>query len=345
MAQQQVTIRSSEKRRRSVTAVIGFLVIVLLLICGLTLVLVRNVLMGTRREPQPVLAGVQVETVAELPGDRAYPDSISVGPDGNLYVSSYCEGDIWRITPDGELTIYFDGEDGIGAASGIAFAPDGSLWVIDGGSCSPRSWSATLKRIEPNGEDVARVSNIGSEDLPNALAFDSEGNLYLTDSRDGSIRRLDGETFITWWDALSGDASLTGLEHDRTTNSLITADTENGILYRVPIGADGLAGTPEVLVDNTDDELDGLTVDEQGRVFFTQYSRNQVAMWQAGFGVTILAKDFREPSDIAYLDGVLYITNVDSISLAPLLSLLIDPSLPFTVDKIVLPNDMNATQQ
>lgn len=341
MTQQQPNVRSTESRRRSTTMIVGLLVIALLLICGLTLVLVRNALTGTRREPKPVLAGVQVQTFVELPGNRAYPDSITVGPDGNLYVSSFCEGDIWQITPDGELTTYFAGEDGIGAASGLAFAPDGALYVIDGGSCSPRSWSATLRRIDPSGQSIERITDIGKDDLPNALTFDANGILYVSDSRTGAVRRLEGDSFINWWDAPSGDASLTGLAYDATTNSLITADTENGLLYRVPILADGVSGDAEVLVDNTDDELDGLTVDNQGRVFFTQYNRNQVAMFQPRFGVTILAEDFREPSDVAYLGGSLYVTNVDSISLAPLISLLVDPSLPFTVDQIILPDDLS----
>ncbi|PJF39389.1 MAG: hypothetical protein CUN55_14480, partial [Phototrophicales bacterium] len=302
MVKPQASIRSTASRRRNASFVIAFLVVVLLLICGLTLVLIRGTISGTRREPKPVLAGVIVETFVELPGKRAYPDSITIGPDGNLYVSSYCEGDIWRITPDGQLDVYFDGDDGIGAASGLAFAPDGMLYVIDGGDCSPRKWSATLKRIAPETKTVERVTNIGTEDLPNALAFDADGNLYVSDSRTGAIRRLEGENFITWWDAPSRDASLTGLAYDFVNNGLVTADTENGILYRVPIMPDGTAGNPQVLVDNTDIELDGLTVDDRGRVFFTQYNLNQVAMYQPESGVTILAKDFRQPSDIAYLN-------------------------------------------
>ena len=34
-----------------------------------------------------------------LPGERAYPESISAAPDGTLYVSSPAVGGIWRIKP------------------------------------------------------------------------------------------------------------------------------------------------------------------------------------------------------------------------------------------------------
>lgn len=341
MAQQQVSMRSTESRRRSATLVIGFVVIALLLICGLTLVLIRQALTGTRSEPQPVLPGVTVETFVELSGNRAYPDTVIVGPDGNLYVSSFCEGDIWQVTPDGEVNTYFDGDDGIGAASGMAFGPDGSLFVIDGGSCSPQSWSASLKRIDPMAESVERVSNIDEEDVPTALTFDGDGNLYYSDSRTGEVRRLEDDNFIVWWAATSEDASLTGIAYDMLNNAIVTADTATGIIYSIPINEDGTAGEADVLVDNTENELDGLTVDTQGRVFFTQYNQNQVAMYQPRFGVTILAEDFREPSSVAYLNGAIYVTNVDSISLAPLISLLVEPSLPFTVDVITLPDNLN----
>jgi len=35
----------------------------------------------------------------EVPGDRAYPESISAAPDGTLYVSSLASGGIARIKP------------------------------------------------------------------------------------------------------------------------------------------------------------------------------------------------------------------------------------------------------
>ncbi|HLA45807.1 MAG TPA: hypothetical protein VJZ27_20330, partial [Aggregatilineales bacterium] len=52
--------------------------------------------------------------------------------------------------------------------------------------------------------------------------------------------------------------------------------------------------------------------------------------------MTVLARDFREPSDVAYLDGRIYVTNFDGVSLAPVISLIIDPALPFSIDVIDL---------
>ena len=35
----------------------------------------------------------------KLPRDRVYPESITAGPDGTLYVSSPAVGGVWRIKP------------------------------------------------------------------------------------------------------------------------------------------------------------------------------------------------------------------------------------------------------
>jgi streptogramin lyase len=35
----------------------------------------------------------------KLPGDHAYPESITAAPDGTLYVSSPAVGGVWRIKP------------------------------------------------------------------------------------------------------------------------------------------------------------------------------------------------------------------------------------------------------
>ncbi len=330
---------AQEARRRGFRFLFVFITIALIVICGLTVLLIRNALLNDRREPSPVLPGVSVETLAELPGDDVYPEALTLGLDGNIYVSSYCTGDILRVTPDGEVDTYYSGDD-IGAASGLAFSPTGALYVVDGRDCNPRRWTATIKRIAPDGETVERVSDVDENDIPNALAFDEDGRLYMTDTQNGTIRRLEDDAFLDWWQSPDNDARLTGLAFDPTTGTFIVADTEYGKLWRVGFDNEGRALEGELLFEREDRALDGISLDEQGRVYVTLFNVNQVALWQAGLGFTILADDFREPSDVLYLDGQVYVTNFDSVSLAPLVGWLLEPSLPFTVDVIDLPDDL-----
>jgi hypothetical protein len=61
----------------------------------------------------------------KLPGDRAYPESITAAPDGTLYVGSPAVGGVWRIKPQtGEQP-----PQGAPGLDGIAFGGDGSLYV------------------------------------------------------------------------------------------------------------------------------------------------------------------------------------------------------------------------
>ncbi len=339
--------RVPQSKRRRVIQLYGCLTIAIVLICGVTLFAVRSVIMGERRDPQAVLSGATVHSLSELPGDRAYPEALTIGPDGNIYVASFCTGDIWQITPAGEHQTWLRGGEGnIQAASGLAFAPNGALYVIDRGDCSPREGESSIKRISPDRQTIETVGDINENDIPNALAFDSAGTLYLTDTQHGTVRRLNTEDrFETWWVLPNiGDdtARPTGLAYDSVNDALLVADTESGSIYRVGFNVDRGAAQAETLYRQDTRELDGLTVDEQGRIYVTLFNLNTVAMLHPEVGLTILAEDFREPSDVAYLDGVIYVTNFDSLSLAPLVGWLIDPSLPFTVDAITLPTEAEA---
>jgi uncharacterized protein (TIGR03437 family) len=89
------------------------------------------------------------------------PSGVAVDPSGNLYVSDYAYSVVWKITPGGAVSV-FAGVEGQSGYSG-----DGS-------------------------------PAIGSELYsPMGLAFDSSGNLYIADSMNGRVRRVDTNGIIT----------------------------------------------------------------------------------------------------------------------------------------------------
>jgi sugar lactone lactonase YvrE len=337
---EQFSAEQQRGRVRRVFFFMGIFIFALIIICGLTVLLIRNSL-NRRAEPRAVLDGATVTTLVELPGDKAFPQRITIGPDRALYVSGFCTGDIWRITAGGELTIWFRGDDGIEAAMGLAFADNGDLFVADRGDCDPRNSRSSLKRISADRTTVETLVGLETDSIPNSLVVDALGHLYFTDTQNGMVGTLNADNrLVSWWKlpkVNDKDPRPTGLFYDTTTDSLLVADTQSGTIYRLNFTQDRQpALPPTILYQNDEREIDGLTVDGEGHVVMTLVDANKIAHLVDGRAL-IIAENFRGPSDVVYLDGALYVTNFDGVSLAPLINLLVSPSLPFTVDVITLP--------
>lgn len=316
-----------------------FLGVAVIAICGATFGLVIRSFQGERNEPfvtDPALASVR--TLVELEDEKAYPEAITVGNDGNIYSGSFCTGEIWQITPDGELSIWLEEGAGVASVSGMAFNSQGVLYVVDHGDCDPRRSVSSLKRVLPDGtvEDFGIASD---DEIPNGLAFDRDDRLYVVDTQAKHIRTYDDEGQWQVWFEFPDNVETplpTGIAYDADNHDIIAADSATGTILRLPIDEDGTASEFEVLYSDRDRDFDGLTLDDEGRVILTSYAENEVLRVDTDGTFTVLAKNFRTPSDVAYLDGRIYVTNFDAISLAPLISIFLDPSLPFTIDVIEL---------
>lgn len=326
-----------DRRMRGINiGVMLVFVVSILAICGLSFYLVIGSLQGERKEPKTNLAGITVSTLIELEDEEAFPDALTIGADGNLYSGSFCTGEIWRITPEGESETFLKKDSGVGAASGMAFSPSGDLFVIDRDDCDPRKSISKIKKIAPDGT-VSDFGDIENNEILSSLAFSPDGILYATDTQLGEIRFYtpDG-TGATWWELPErrNEARPTGLEYDPVNHALVVADTNNGFIYRVEITPEGQPGNSTEIYEQSSGELDGLTLDDDGNLIITRFDTSEVAMIDTAGNFTILAENFREPSDVAYMDGKIYVANFDGISLAPVVGIFIDPSLPFTIDVV-----------
>lgn len=342
MTDNQLTPAQQQSRLRRIIFFMGLFTVGIVVVCGFTVFLIRESL-SSRREPEIVLDGATVETFVELPGDDAHPLRIIVGPDDDLYVGSFCTGVIWQITPEGERSTWYDGDD-IKAAGGMAFDDDGNLYVADRGDCDPRQGTSRLKRISADGSTVDTIEGIGDDDIPNDIVVDPTTNtVYFTDTQNSSVRYIDADGGISaWWELPEVDDLTprpTGLEYDPINDALIIADTASGTIYRVSFDQDRQPlNPPQVIYQNNDRDLDGLTITDDGEVIFTMFNVNKVARLvdQSGF---VIAEEFREPSDVAFLNDRIFVTNFDGVGLAPIIGFFVSPSLPFTVDVITLPEE------
>jgi hypothetical protein len=117
--------------------------------------------------------------------------NIAFDPSGNLWISSICGGEVFRLraadlttsgakTADVAITALFD-EGGVGNSEGLAFDREGNLWV--GGGPALRRFDAA--RLDESSAEPADLELTVKDDLTgltgNNLAFDKAGNLWATD--------------------------------------------------------------------------------------------------------------------------------------------------------------------
>ena len=145
------------------------------------------------------------------------PTSMTLGPDGQLYVSSRFEGRVYRIFDDGRYEVMASD---LGVACGLAFGSDGSLFVGDRSgtvfrvdrrgrtetfATVPSSIAAFHLAMSPDGmlfvsaptlasyDSLFRIDSEGRVETlkvpfgrPQGLAFDSSGVLHVVEALAGS---------------------------------------------------------------------------------------------------------------------------------------------------------------
>jgi sugar lactone lactonase YvrE len=136
----------------------------------------------------------------ELPGDQAYPESISAASDGTIYVSSLASGGIFRIAPGsakGEVWIKpgaFDSRSTLGVLVDEATK---TLWVcsndmsgmgVPGPSTVTGSYVKGFDLATGEGKFSAKLP--GEHTLCNDMAIGPDGSLFVTNSLAPQILRL-----------------------------------------------------------------------------------------------------------------------------------------------------------
>src|SRR6266446_3963883 len=116
------------------------------------------------------------------------PDSITVGPDGNLWFTEDSGNKIGRITPAGVITEFplppnlNCPPNGSNSPLGITAGPDGNLWFTE--SCGNK-----VGRITPTG-DITEFAVATPGSGPMGITVGADGNLWFTESNSNKIGRV-----------------------------------------------------------------------------------------------------------------------------------------------------------
>jgi sugar lactone lactonase YvrE len=193
---------------------------------------------------------------------------LAFSPDGDLFVTSRAEGNVYRVDEAGEPTIYAEG---MGVATGATFDAEGNLFVGDRSgtifkidtqrqifvhatlepsvaayhlamgvndtlyvTAPTLSSNDVLWAIEPNGDTRAWYSGLGR---PQGLALDKDGNVYVAaclHGRRGLVRvTAEGDASL-----VVAGAGLVGVAFSPMgTTVLATGEA----VYDVDLGVEGLS--------------------------------------------------------------------------------------------------------
>lgn len=154
--------------------------------------------------------------VAVANANLAQPYGVAVGPDGSVFVTELVGNRVRRIRPDGIVTtIAGTGQQGYGgdggaatsarlnAPAGIAVAADGTVFVTElkGHRVRRIATDGTITTVAGTGEaGFTGDGGPGGDAALSAPAFcviGPDGNLYVSDSGNGRVRRIASDGTIT----------------------------------------------------------------------------------------------------------------------------------------------------
>ena len=268
-----------------------------------------------------------------------FPVDVDIDGAGNLYVADLLNERIWRIGTNGKISTYAGGgepPDGVGdggpatsarfAPHGISLDRDGNLYIADSDAYSTPP-HARIRKVDAKTQTITTVAGSATLgysgdsgqatqaqlDTPADVIVDGSGVMFIADTNNGAIRRVDATGKITTYAGPKQDgepvgdggpaanARLTPLHMflNRTTDDLYVADfsshrvrkiDRNGIIttvagsafayYEGGFGGDnGPATDARINFDYGD--FSGIALGPNGDLYFSDGANNRVRVVSA----------------------------------------------------------------
>ena len=276
---------------------------------------------------------------AVLPDYVATPDGMAIDAEGNLilacpnYADQTLPGCILKIDKDKNITKWFDGpvheETGLASPMGIAFGPDGDLYICDNQGWPGRPElirKGRILRVRLDGDKIVKTTVVAKNmEHPNGMRI-RDGYVYVTQSTLELVKhpsgklvscvyrfRLDDEniditntledkniltTFIT--QNPDDQYGVDGIEFDREGN-LLVGNFGDGAVYKVTFNDDLSVKSNEIWAQDKEnlESTDGMIMDDEGNLYIADFCVNAIVKILPDGTVTKLAQN----GDTDGLDG------------------------------------------
>jgi streptogramin lyase len=139
-----------------------------------------------------------VSTYAKGLNTLPHPSRVCTTPDGNIYVTSYTEGKVFKLDAAGKVTVVLKD---VKKPMGIKADQAGNVYVMLTGENK-------IVKIAPNG-NVSTVKINANPNSAQDLAIANDGTLYIADTGNSRILKVDPSGTVT---TLAGKIAVFGLK-------------------------------------------------------------------------------------------------------------------------------------
>jgi gluconolactonase len=218
--------------------------------------------------------------------DGAPTASFLEGPsfdrDGNLWVTDIPWGRLFKITPDGTLSLVFEYD---GEPNGLKFHRDGRAFISD--------HKHGIMAFDPRRGSIEPVLERGRFERfkgVNDLVFAGNGDLYFTDQGMSGLHDPTGRVYRLRANGaldclLDKVPSPNGLALNKTETILYLCVTRNNAIWRVPLMGDGVGRVGIFIQMSGGTGPDGMAMDES----------DNLAVCHVGLGTVWLFSHLGEP--------------------------------------------------